>query len=196
MGEFGFDWLKADNNGAPLKIQQDDIANLEFVFDHSKQEYSSVSMVPNLKNEIKKEYRQFPLKVPYYIPWLSLMQINQEIKLNMVCNAINPGDDITRGEIFFSKNEFYEVTVDGQKNENIKYKPDGKPKEITIKCIKPSRETGIIAVDKNGKEIGKIVAIDNTQIFELPVRLVCVVKDTLNKEAEITQLISYFKVRK
>ncbi|WP_435524292.1 M43 family zinc metalloprotease [Chryseobacterium indoltheticum] len=195
-GEFGFDWLKVDNSDAPLKVQTDDIANLEFVYDSSKQEYSSVSATPNLKNEIKKEYKQFPLKVPYYIPWLNLMQIGQEIKLNMICKPIDSGEDITKEEVSFGKNEFYEVIIDGQKNENIKYTPDGNPKEITIKCIKPSKDIGIIAVDKNGKEIGKIAAIDNTKTFELPVRLICVVKDTVNKETEIAQLISDFKSEK
>ncbi|KMQ58341.1 hypothetical protein ACM39_18640 [Chryseobacterium sp. FH2] len=195
-GEFGFDWLKVNSSDSPLKVQTDDIANLEFVYDSMKQEYSSVSATPNLKNEIKKEYKQFPLKVPYYIPWLSLMQIGQEIKLNMVCKPINSGEDITKGEVSFGKNEFYEVIIDGQKNENIKYTPDGNPKEITIKCIKPSKDIEIAAVDKNGKEIGKIKVIDNTKMFELPVRLVCVVKDTANKETEIAQLISGFKSEK
>jgi hypothetical protein len=195
-GEYGFDWLKVDGSDAPLKVQTDDIGNLEFVYDNSKQEYSSVSALPNLKNEIKKEYKQFPLKVPYYIPWLSLMQTGQEIKLNMICKPINSGDDITKEEVTFGKNEYYEVIIDGQKNENTKYKPDGNPKEITVKCIKPTKDIGIVAIDKNGKEIGKITAIDNTKIFELPVRLVCVVKDTANKEAEITQLISDFKSEK
>lgn len=195
-GEFGFDWLNTDSSDNILKIQTDDIANLEFVFDGSKQEYVSISSSPDLKNGIKKDYNKFPLKVPYYIPWLSLMKLNQEIKLNMVCKPIKAGDDISKAEISFGKNEYYEVDIDGKKNENIKYIPDGKPKEIIIKCIKASKEVGIVAVDKDKKEIGKITAIDNTRIYDLPVRLVCVVKDSPNKEAEISQLISDFKTDK
>ncbi|WP_185269503.1 hypothetical protein [Chryseobacterium bernardetii] len=124
------------------------------------------------------------------------MKLNQEIKLNMLCKPIKEGDDISKAEISFGKNEYYEVEIDGKKNEDIKYTPDGKPKEITIKCIKASKEVGIIAVDKDKKEIGKITAIDNTKIYDLPVRLVCVVKDSPNTEAEISQLISDFKTEK
>ncbi|BAP30292.1 uncharacterized protein CHSO_1255 [Chryseobacterium sp. StRB126] len=195
-GEFGFDWLSTDSSDNVLKVQTDDIANLEFVFDGSKQDYISISSNPDLKNGIKKDYNKFPLKIPYYISWLSLMKLNQEIKLNMLCKPIKAGDDISKAEISFGKNEYYEVEIDGKKNEDIKYIPNGKPKEITIKCIKASKEVGIIAIDKDKKEIGKIAAIDNTKIYDLPVRLVCVVKDSPNKEAEISQLISDFKTDK
>ncbi len=195
-GEFGFDWLTTDGSDNVLKVQTDDIANLEFFFDSSQQEYIAISSNPDLKNGIKKDYNKFPLKIPYYISWLSLMKLNQEIKLNMLCKPIKEGDDISKAEISFGKNEYYEVEIDGKKNEDIKYTPDGKPKEITIKCIKASKEVGIIAVDKDKKEIGKITAIDNTKIYDLPVRLVCVVKDSPNTEAEISQLISDFKTEK
>ncbi|UHO37416.1 hypothetical protein H5J24_17115 [Chryseobacterium capnotolerans] len=195
-GEFGFDWLTTDSSDNVLKIQTDDIANLEFVYDEAKQEYVSTSSSPDLKSGIKKDYNKFPLKVPYYIPWLSLMKLNQEIKLNMICKPIKAGDDISKAEISFGKNECYEVDIDGKKNENIKYTPDGKPKEITIKCIKASKDVGIVAVDKEKKEIGKITAVDNTKIYDLSVRLVCVVKDSPNKETEISQLISDFKTDK
>lgn len=195
-GEFGFDWLTTDGSDNVLKVQTDDIANLEFVFDGSPQEYIAISSNPDLKNGIKKDYNKLPLKIPYYISWLSLMKLNQEIKLNILCKPIKEGDDITKAEISFGKNEYYEVEIDGKKNEDIKYTPDGKPKKITIKCIKASKEVGIIAVDKDKKEIGKITAIDNTKIYNLPVRLVCVVKDSPNTEAEISQLISDFKTEK
>lgn len=195
-GEFGFDWLKCDDSDNILKIQTDDISNLEYVFDDSKLEYISVATIPGIKDKIKKDYKKISLNKSYYAYWLSLLQINQEIKLNMICKPFKTGEDITKGEVSFMKNDFYEVIIDGQKNENIKYIPDGKPKEITIKCIKPSKQVDITPTNKNKKEVGKIIAIDNTEIFDLPVRLVCVVKDTPNKEAEISQLISDFKTDK
>ncbi|SHL25703.1 DUF4280 domain-containing protein [Flavobacterium chilense] len=195
-GEFGFDWLKCDDSDNILKIQTDDISNLEYVFDDTKLEYISVVTVPDIKNKIKKDYKKTALNIPYYAYWLSLMQINQEIKLNMICKPVKTGEDITKGEISFMKNDFYEVVIDGQKNENIKYTPDGMPKEITIKCIKTSKQVDITPINKNKKEVGKIIAVDNTNIFDLSVRLVCVVKDTPNKEAEISKLISDFKTDK
>ncbi|MCP2025458.1 hypothetical protein L1276_000598 [Flavobacterium sp. HSC-32F16] len=192
-GEFGFDWLKCDDSDNVLKVQTDDIVNLEYVFDDLKQEYISVSTDSSIVNKIKREYKKIPLKLPYYTPWLSLLQINQEIKLNMICKPVISGEDITNEEVSFKKNDFYEVIIDGQINENIKYKPDGKPKEIIIKCISSSKQVDITAIDKNKKEVGQIIAIDNTKAFDLPIRLVCVVKDTPNKEAEISKLISDFK---
>jgi hypothetical protein len=192
-GEFGFDWLKCDDSDSVLKVQTDNIVNLEYVFDDLKQEYISVSTDSSIVNKIKKEYKKFPLKLPYYIPWLSLLNVNQEIKLNMICKPVISGEDITNEEISFKKNDFYEVMIDGQTNENIKYKPDGKPKEITIKCVKPTEEVSITAIDKNGKEIGKINTANNSKIYDLPVRLICVVKDTPNKEIEISKLIADFK---
>ena len=195
-GEFGFDWLRCDNSDNILKIQTDDISNLEYVFDESKIEYTSVGAVPSVKDKIKKDYNKVLLKVPYYAHWLNLMHIGQEIKLNMICKPIIDGEDITKEEISFRKNDFYEVIIDGKKNENIKYIPDGKPKEITIKCVKPSKEIDIVPADTLGKEVGRITAKDNTKIYDLPVRLVCVVKDTPNKETEISQLISDFKTEK
>ncbi|MCC9074396.1 DUF4280 domain-containing protein [Flavobacterium sp. F-65] len=195
-GEFGFDWLICDDSDNILKIQTDDISNLEYVFDDSKLEYVSVATVPSVKDKIKKDYKKTPLNLHYYGYWLSLLQINQEIKLNMICKPLKVGEDITKGEVSFVKNDFYEVTIDGQKNENIKYNPDGKPKEITVKCVQPSKQVDIIPTDKNKNQVGKIIAVENAKVFDLPVRLVCVVKDTPNKEAEISQLISDFKTNK
>lgn len=195
-GEFGFDWLRTDSSDNPTKVQTVDITNLEFVYDNSRIEYISVITTPNRKNEIKTEYEKVPLKIPYYSHWLSIRQVNQEIKLNMLCNPIKKGDDITKQEVSFRKNDFYEVTIDGQKNENIKYIPDGKPKEISIKILKTSAQIDIVPLDRDGKEIGKIIAVDNTKIYNLPIRLVCVVKDTATKETEISQLISDFKTEK
>ena len=197
-GEFGFDWIKWDKNDAVLSIQTDNISKLEYVFDNSKLEYVATNTLPELKNKIKSEYKKETLnktKIPYYASWLSVKEIGQTIKLNMNCTMVSSGD-ISLQEISFEKNEFYKVTIDGQSNENIKYIPDGKPKEITITCLKPSKEINIVAVDKAKNKIGKIVAIDNTKVFDLPVRLVCVVKDTPNKETEIAQLISDFKSEK
>jgi hypothetical protein len=192
-GEFGFDWLKCDDSENILKIQTDDISNLDYVFDDSKLEYVSVATVPGIKDKIKKDYQKTSINASYYAYWLSLLQINQEIKLNMICKPLKIGEDITKGEVYFMKNDFYEVIIDGQKNENIKYIPNGKPKEVTLKCIKPSKQINITPIDKNKKEIGKIIAVNNTEVFDLPIRLVCVVKDTPNKEAEISKLISDFK---
>ena len=197
-GEFGFDWIKWDKSDAVLSIQTDDISKLEYVFDNSKLEYVATNTLPELKNKIKSEYKKETfnkIKIPYYASWLSVKEIGQTIKLNMNCTMVSSGD-ISLQEISFEKNEFYKVTIDGQSNENIKYIPDGKPKEITITCLKPSKEINIVAVDKTKNKIGKIVAIDNTKVFDLPVRLVCVVKDTPNKETEIAQLISDFKSEK
>ena len=197
-GEFGFDWIKWDKNDAVLNIQTDNISKLEYVFDNSKLEYVATNTLPELKNKIKSQYKKETLnktKIPYYASWLSVKEIGQTIKLNMNCTMVSSGD-ISLQEISFEKNEFYKVTIDWQSNEDIKYIPDGKPKEITITCLKPSKEINIVAVDKTKNKIGKIVAVDNTKVFDLSVRLVCVIKDTANKEAEITQLISDFKSEK
>jgi len=191
-GEFGFDWLRCDDAGSILKIQNIDISNLEYVFDDSKLEYTAVATAPVLKDKIKKEYEKIPLKLPYYAPWLSVLPKQGQIKINMLCKPVTTGGDVSKSTISFRKNDFYQVTIDGQTNENIKYKPDGNPKEITINCIKPAPNTNILAVDENNKIIGQIIAKDNTQAYQLPIRLVCVVKDSPTKETEITKLIADF----
>lgn len=196
-GEFGFDWIKVDNDDKILKIQTIDIDTLEYVFDNERQEYLSVRENPNLKDNIKKEYNKVkPFDIPYYIPWLSLMSIGQEIKLNMISKPIHPEYDMSKEIISFTKNENYEIIIDGNKNENIRYIPNKEAKEVIIKCIKPSTQNEIVAVDGSGRNIGKIVAVDNTKVYELPVRLVCVVKNTINKDTEISKLISDFKQEK
>lgn len=196
-GEFGFDWIKVDNDDKILKIQTIDIDTLEYVFDNERQEYISVGENPNLKDNIKKEYHKVkPFDIPYYIPWLSLMSIGQEIKLNMISKPIHPEYDMSKEIISFTKNENYEIIIDGNKNENIRYIPNKEAKEVIIKCIKPSTQNDIVAVDGSGRNIGKIVAVDNSKVYELPIRLVCVVKNTINKYAEISKLISDFKEEK
>lgn len=191
-GEFGIDWLRCDDAGSILKIQNIDISNLEYVFDDSKLEYTAVATAPVLKDKIKKEYEKVPLKLPYYAPWLSVLPKQGQIKINMLCKSVIKGEDVSKSTISFRKNDFYQVTIDGQTNENIKYKPDGNPKEITINCIKPAPNTNILAVDENNKITGQIIAKDNTQTYKLPIRLVCVVKDSPTKETEITKLIADF----
>jgi hypothetical protein len=195
-GEFGFDWLRCDDAGSILKIQKVDVSNLEYVFDDSKLEYTAVATAPVLKDKIKKEYEKIPLKLPYYAPWLSVLPKQGQIKLNMICKPVTKGGDVSKATISFRKNDFYQVTIDGQSNENIKYKPDGNPKEITINCLKPAPNTNILAVDENNKIIGQIIAKDNTKTYKLPIRLVCVVKDSPTKETEITKLIADFKTDK
>ena len=165
---------------------------MEYVFDDSKLEYTAVATAPVLKDKIKKEYEKIPLKFPYYAPWLSVLPKQGQIKINMLCKPVTSGGDVSKSTISFKKNDFYQVTIDGQSNENIKYKPDGNPKEITINCIKSASNTNILAVDENNKIIGQIIAKDNTQTYQLPIRLVCVVKDSPTKETEITKLIADF----
>ncbi|MFD2285282.1 hypothetical protein GJU39_05175 [Pedobacter petrophilus] len=191
-GEFGFDWLRCDDAGSILKIQTVDVSNLEYVFDDSKLEYTAVATAPVLKDKIKREYEKIPLKLPYYAPWLSVLPKQGQIKINMLCKPVTTGEDVSKSTISFRKNDFYQVTIDGQTNENIKYKPDGNPKEITINCLKPAPNTNILAFDENNKVIGQIIAKDNTKTYKLPIRLVCVVKDSSTKETEITKLISDF----
>ena len=191
-GEFGFDWLKCDQSDTILKSQTNNIGDLEFVFDDTKMEYISVAVDSKVKDKLKKEFIKIPMSIPYYAPWLSISQKQGEIKLNMNSIALK-NSDISKALISFKKNDFYQVTIDGQTNENIKYIPDGKPKEISIKCIKPSKGVDIVAVDDKGKIVGVIKAVDNTKTYKLPVRLVCLVKDSATKDTEITQLISDFQ---
>lgn len=195
-GEFGFDWLEWDEKDTITKVQDVDISNFEYLYDNSKNEYVAVSTNVDLKNKIKEEYKKHQVNYPYYVPWLNLFPEQGEIKLNMLIKSIITGEDVSKEVITFEKNDFYQVTIDGLVNENIKYIPNGEPKEIAIKCLKPSVEMDIVAKNEKGNIIGKIRVKDNTNTYNLPVRLVCVVKDTPNKETEIAQLITDFKTEK
>ncbi|WP_395075243.1 hypothetical protein [Flavobacterium sp.] len=195
-GEFGFDWLNWSNDDKIERIQSIDISNLEYVFNDAKLEYESVATNVGLRNKLKSEYKKHQVNYAYYLPWLNILPTQGEIKLNMLTKLIIPEQDISKEEITFEKNDFYQVTIDSLINENIKYTPDGKPKEITIKCIKPSAEIDIIAKNKKGNIIGKLRVKDNINTFNLPVRLVCVVKDTSKKDVEINKLISDIKSNK
>ena len=195
-GEFGFDWLNWNNDDKIERIQSIDISNLEYVFNDAKLEYESVATNVGLRNKIKSEYKKHQVNYAYYLPWLSILPAQGEIKLNMLTKLIVPEQNISKEEITFEKNDFYQVTIDGLVNENIKYIPDGKPKEITIKCIKPSAELDIIAKNKKGAIVGKIRVKENISTYNLPVRLVCVVKDTSKKDVEINKLMTDFKSEK
>jgi hypothetical protein len=192
-GEFGFDWLEWDEKDAITKIQDIDISNFEYLFNNSKNEYVAISTDISLKNKIKEEYKKHQINYPYYIPWLNISPNQGEIKLNMYTKSIIANNDISKEVITFEKNDSYQITIDGLVNENIKYSPNGQPKEVSIKCIKPSIENEIIAKNEKGKIIGKIRVKDNTNTYVLPIRLVFVVKDSPVKDTEINQLITDFK---
>lgn len=192
-GEFGFDWLEWDEKDTVTKVQDVDIENFEYLFNDSKMEYIAVSTDSGLKNKIKEEYKSHQINYPYYIPWLNISPNQGEIKLNMFTKSIIAGSDISKEVITFEKNDSYQVTIDGLINENIKYSCNGQPKEISIKCIKPSAESDIIAKNERGKIIGKIKVKDNTNAYNLPVRLVFVVKNSPVKNTEINQLLTDFK---
>ena len=192
-GDFGFDWLDWDEKDTLLKSQGIDIANLEYVFDKSKLEYTPVATTPSLKNKIKNDFTKQKMNVPYYVPWLSMLPTQGDIKMNMTCKPVISGSDISKNILTFEKNDYYQVIIDGNINEAIQHKPTTAPKEITIKCIKPCAETDIIVKTADNKIVGKIRAKGNIKVYNLPVRLVCLVKDTPSKEAEINQLISDFK---
>ena len=192
-GEYGFDWLKCDEKNEILKIQTNNISDLEFVFDESKMEYILISADVKLKDKIKEEYKNEQMLIPnYYLPWLTLSQKQGEIKLNMISLPLN-NSDISKSVISFQKNDFYEISIDGKTNENIKYTPDGKPKEISIKCLKPSDEIDITAIDEKNRVVGKLRAINNLKSYKLPIRLVCLVKNSSTKDVEIAQMITDFK---
>lgn len=196
-GEYGFDWLEWDEKDAITKVQNIDISNFEYLFNNTKNEYVEVATDAKLKDKIKDDYKKhqinYPYNVPcYFIPWLNISPNQGEIKLNMFTKSIITGDDISKEIITFEKNDSYQVTIDGLVNENIKYSPNGQPKEISIKCIKPSVESDIIAKNEKGKIIGKIRVKNNTKTYNLPVRLVCLVKSTPTKDAEINKLIADF----
>jgi hypothetical protein len=192
-GEFGFDWLEWNEKDDITKIQDIDIANFEYLYNNSKNEYVAVSTDISLKNKIKEEYKKHQINYPYYIPWLNISPNQGEIKLNILTKSIIEGNDISKEVITFEKNDSYQITIDGLVNENIKYSPNGLPKEMSIKCIKPSLESDIIAKNEKGKIVGKIRVKDNTKTYNLPVRLVCVVKNSPTKDAEINRLITDFK---
>lgn len=202
-GEFGFDWTEWDDKGELMAIQNTSANSLEYVYDDKKDEYIPATGDTRTLGlqKLRSGYDYSKLyNYPYIAPYLSLLP-NQEAKLKMRIRYLTKDaqPDPKKDYLTFDANECYEITVNGQTNEGIKYTPkaDQELIDITIKCKKAGPAQFLIVKDETGTPIkgviGKIKAVDNTKMYQLPIRIVCVVKDNPNKETEVKNLLKEFE---
>lgn len=198
-GEFGFDWTEWDDKGELMAVQNTSVNSLEYVYDDKKDEYvpAKGNILTLGLQKLRSGYDYSKLyNYPYIVPYFSLLP-NQEAKLKMRIRYLTKGaqPDPKKDYLTFNVNEAYEITINGQTNESIKYTPkaDQELIDVTIKCKKAGPKQELTAKDESGGIVGKINAIDNTKMYKLPIKVVCVVKDTPTKETEVKDLLNEFQ---
>lgn len=199
QGEFGFDWMewKRDpqrRNDEITEAAGVPIADFEYCYDKQQQQYLPVAADAHLKRKLQDEYQRLLVYgEDYYAAWLSVRP-NQEIKLHLRIEALNPnaakGDYLT-----FGKHASYQVTVNGKVNEDIRIPVRAgtsakmpQLEDVTIKCLHPGPDTSIRVLDEQGKVVGQLNIISNKKTYKLPVRLVYLVKDGPASAANLSAL--------
>jgi hypothetical protein len=195
-GEFGFDWLEWKKSTTTIERVQDiDINNLEYVFDDATQNYVSTAKNPALRKQVLKEYQQISVYGnPYFAPWLS-MQPGQSISLVMTPEYLNTAD-LRNDYLTFAHNDAYEVTVNGQVNDEIRLTPyNGFLVSVDIKCIKPGPATALLVKDELGTVVGKINVVGNQHKYKLPIRIVYLMRNSTTISKRLKRLQSIVESR-
>ncbi|RZJ57654.1 MAG: hypothetical protein EOO55_02920 [Hymenobacter sp.] len=208
-GYFGFDWMEWTRYAGSASNKQvttgphsatrltavmgTAVTNFDYCYDKYQQRYLPVAHDTYLTHRLQDEYQRLVIYgEDYFAAWLSLRP-GQQITLRLYVEALNMAP-VKGNYLTFAAHPNYQVTLNGQVNQAIRFGLDGGDQEveITIKCLRACTSTALRVLDEKGLLAGQLNVVDNTHTYHLPIRVVYLVKEGPGAATQVKQLQQSF----